>query len=155
MRKRVDTSCRQVKAGRAREDLAANRILHELSTSKKPAVGLISTLPMGTGFDAQTRSMRDPWAVQQQLDQSFDVRQLTAASVKSIDKDSGIGANLTQLRKTVEDLDPGRGGALTKPRKLFGLIPLGNRMRGSRRRLLGRSASALEARPCWKARLRP
>src|SRR3954467_10708614 len=50
--------------------------------------------------------------------------------VKSIDKDSGIGANLTQLRKTVEDLDPGRGGALTKPRKLFGLIPLGNRMRG-------------------------
>ena len=46
--------------------------------------------------------------------------------VKSIDKDSGIGANLTQLRKTVEDLDPGRGGALSKPRKLFGLIPLGN-----------------------------
>src|SRR3954470_2552628 len=39
--------------------------------------------------------------------------------VKSIDKDSGIGANLTQLRKTVEELDPGRGGALTKPRKLF------------------------------------
>src|SRR3954451_1012816 len=50
--------------------------------------------------------------------------------VKSIDKDSGIGANLTQLRKTVEDLDPGRGGALTKPRKLFGIIPFGNRMRG-------------------------
>jgi uncharacterized protein YaaN involved in tellurite resistance len=50
--------------------------------------------------------------------------------VKAIDKDSGIGANLTQLRKTVEDLDPGRGGALTKPRKLFGIIPFGNRMRG-------------------------
>src|SRR4051812_32015277 len=39
--------------------------------------------------------------------------------VKSIDKDRGIGANLTQLRKTVEEIDPGRGGALTKPRKLF------------------------------------
>ena len=50
--------------------------------------------------------------------------------VKAIDKDTGIGANLTQLRKTVEDLDPGRGGALTKPRKLFGIIPFGNRMRG-------------------------
>jgi uncharacterized protein YaaN involved in tellurite resistance len=50
--------------------------------------------------------------------------------VKAIDKDTGIGANLTQLRKTVEDLDPGRGGALTKPRKLFGFIPFGNRMRG-------------------------
>jgi uncharacterized protein YaaN involved in tellurite resistance len=50
--------------------------------------------------------------------------------VKSIDKDSGIGANLTELRKTVEELDPGRGGALAKPRKLFGIIPMGNRMRG-------------------------
>src|SRR3546814_2325318 len=45
-------------------------------------------------------------------------------------KDTGIGTNLTQLRKTVEELDPGRGGALTKPRKLFGIIPFGNRMRG-------------------------
>jgi uncharacterized protein YaaN involved in tellurite resistance len=45
--------------------------------------------------------------------------------VRSIDKDSGIGANLTELRKTVEDLDPGRGGAIGKPRKLFGIIPWG------------------------------
>src|SRR4051812_29875008 len=50
--------------------------------------------------------------------------------VKAIDSNTGIGANLTQLRKTVEDLDPGRGGALAKPRKLFGLIPMGNRLRG-------------------------
>ncbi len=49
--------------------------------------------------------------------------------VKAIDKDSGIGSNLTELRKTVEALDPGRGGALTKPRKLFGFIPFGNRLR--------------------------
>ncbi|PWG01517.1 toxic anion resistance protein [Sphingosinicella humi] len=50
--------------------------------------------------------------------------------LKAIDKDTGIGANLTQLRKTVEELDPGRGGALTKPRKFLGIIPFGNRMRG-------------------------
>src|SRR3954451_13441452 len=50
--------------------------------------------------------------------------------VKAIDSNTGIGANLTQLRKAVEDLDPGRGGALAKPRKLFGLIPMGNRLRG-------------------------
>ena len=50
--------------------------------------------------------------------------------VKAIDSNTGIGANLTQLRKTVEDLDPGRGGALAKPRKLFGIIPFGNRLRG-------------------------
>ena len=47
--------------------------------------------------------------------------------VKAIDKDTGIGANLTELRKTVEGLDPGRG---VKPRKLFGFIPWGNSLRG-------------------------
>ncbi len=47
--------------------------------------------------------------------------------VKAIDKDTGIGANLIQLRKTVEGLDPGRG---VKPRKLFGIIPWGNGLRG-------------------------
>ncbi len=50
--------------------------------------------------------------------------------VKAIDSDTGIGADLTKLRRTVEDLDPGRGGALSKPRKLFGLIPWGNNLRG-------------------------
>ena len=29
--------------------------------------------------------------------------------VKAIDKDTGIGSDLTELRRTVEDLDPGRG----------------------------------------------
>ncbi|WP_395612892.1 toxic anion resistance protein [Allosphingosinicella sp.] len=46
--------------------------------------------------------------------------------VKAIDKDTGIGADLTELRKTVEDLDPGRG---VKPRKLFGIIPWGGGLR--------------------------
>lgn len=46
--------------------------------------------------------------------------------VKAIDKDTGIGANLTELRKTVESLDPGRG---VKPRKIFGIIPWGNSLR--------------------------
>ncbi|QPQ56000.1 toxic anion resistance protein [Allosphingosinicella flava] len=49
--------------------------------------------------------------------------------VKAIDSDTGIGSDLTKLRKTVEELDPGRGGALTKPRKILGIIPFGNRMR--------------------------
>jgi uncharacterized protein YaaN involved in tellurite resistance len=46
--------------------------------------------------------------------------------VKAIDKDTGIGADLTELRKTVEDLDPGQG---VKPRKLFGIIPWGGGLR--------------------------
>src|SRR5436305_3439591 len=45
--------------------------------------------------------------------------------VKAIDKDSGIGADLTELRRTVESLDP--KGA-TKTRKILGIIPFGNRV---------------------------
>ncbi len=45
--------------------------------------------------------------------------------VKAIDKDSGIGADLTELRRTVEALDPKEA---TKGRKLLGIIPLGNRV---------------------------
>ncbi len=45
--------------------------------------------------------------------------------VKAIDSDSGIGADLTELRSTVEKLDPAKNGRLTPGRKLFGLIPFG------------------------------
>ncbi|MBS0513855.1 MAG: Gldg family protein [Proteobacteria bacterium] len=66
------------------------KMIHELSMTKKPAVGLISGLPMGAGFDAQTRQMRQPWAIQSQLEQMFDLRTLTPASVKAIDKDINV-----------------------------------------------------------------
>jgi uncharacterized protein YaaN involved in tellurite resistance len=49
--------------------------------------------------------------------------------VKAIDADTGIGADLTELRRTVEDLDPGSRGNLTAPRRLFGIIPWGNKLR--------------------------
>ena len=49
--------------------------------------------------------------------------------VRAINADSGIGADLTELRRTVEDLDPGRQGNLSKPRKILGIIPFGNRLR--------------------------
>jgi uncharacterized protein YaaN involved in tellurite resistance len=50
--------------------------------------------------------------------------------VKAMDADSKVGADLAALRRTVEDLDPGRRGKmLTKPRKLLGILPFGNRMR--------------------------
>src|SRR3954452_13084892 len=45
--------------------------------------------------------------------------------VKAIDKDTGIGADLTELRRTVEALDPKEA---TKTRKLLGFIPFGNRV---------------------------
>ncbi len=49
--------------------------------------------------------------------------------VRAMDADTGIGADLTELRQTVEDLDPGRKGKLTG-RKLFGIIPFGNKLKG-------------------------
>ncbi len=49
--------------------------------------------------------------------------------VKAIDADTGIGADLTELRRTVEDLDPGRRGNLLAPKRLFGIIPWGNKLR--------------------------
>lgn len=46
--------------------------------------------------------------------------------VRAMDKDTGVGQDLTELRRTVEELDPGRKGKL-RARKLFGIIPiLGN-----------------------------
>ena len=49
--------------------------------------------------------------------------------VRAINADTGIGADLTELRKTVEALDPARGN-LARPRRLFGIIPFGNKLRG-------------------------
>ncbi|HKT14237.1 MAG TPA: toxic anion resistance protein [Allosphingosinicella sp.] len=49
--------------------------------------------------------------------------------VKAIDSDTGIGTDLTELRRTVEDLDPSRQGKLLQPRKLFGIIPFGSKLR--------------------------
>ena len=48
--------------------------------------------------------------------------------VRAMDKDSGVGANLSELRKTVESLDPGKNGKLSTGRKFLGIIPFGNSM---------------------------
>jgi uncharacterized protein YaaN involved in tellurite resistance len=45
--------------------------------------------------------------------------------VKAIDKDTGIGADLTELRRTVEALDPKEA---SKTKKFLGIIPFGNRI---------------------------
>jgi hypothetical protein len=42
---------------------------------------------------------------------------------------SVVSRSLLDLRRTVEDLDPGRQGDLLSPRKLLGLIPFGDRLR--------------------------
>jgi uncharacterized protein YaaN involved in tellurite resistance len=48
--------------------------------------------------------------------------------VKAIDSDTGIGADLTELRRTVEALDPKEAGAGMTKRKFLGIIPFGNKI---------------------------
>jgi uncharacterized protein YaaN involved in tellurite resistance len=49
--------------------------------------------------------------------------------VRAMDQESGVGTNLAELRRTVEELDPGRQGNLSSGRKLLGIIPFGNRLK--------------------------
>ncbi len=48
--------------------------------------------------------------------------------VKAIDSDTGIGADLTELRRTVESLDPKENSRSFSGRKLLGIIPFGNKV---------------------------
>jgi uncharacterized protein YaaN involved in tellurite resistance len=48
--------------------------------------------------------------------------------VKAIDSDTGIGADLTELRRTVESLDPKENSRSLSGRKFFGIIPFGRRI---------------------------
>jgi uncharacterized protein YaaN involved in tellurite resistance len=48
--------------------------------------------------------------------------------VKAIDSDTGIGADLTELRRTVEALDPKENSRSLTGRKLLGIIPFGKRI---------------------------
>jgi uncharacterized protein YaaN involved in tellurite resistance len=45
------------------------------------------------------------------------------------DEKSQVSQSLIELRTTIEDLDPGRQGDMLAPKKLFGFIPWGNRLR--------------------------
>jgi uncharacterized protein YaaN involved in tellurite resistance len=49
--------------------------------------------------------------------------------VRAMDKDSGVGADLAELRRTIEELDPGRQGKLGSGRKFLGIIPFGNSLK--------------------------
>ena len=49
--------------------------------------------------------------------------------VRAMDQEGGVGKDLAELRRVIEDLDPGKKGNLTAPQKLFGIIPFGSKMR--------------------------
>ena len=66
------------------------KLIHELETPKKPVVGLLSSLPLAAGFDPATRQMRQPWAIDQQWSQLFEMRPVDAATLKAVDKDIDV-----------------------------------------------------------------
>ncbi len=49
--------------------------------------------------------------------------------IRQMDENSGVGADLAQLRRLVEDLDPSKKGNLMTKEKLFGIIPWGSKLR--------------------------
>src|SRR3954464_14844068 len=48
--------------------------------------------------------------------------------VKAIDSDTGIGADLVELRRTVEELDPKENSKSLTTRKFLGIIPFGRKI---------------------------
>ena len=52
------------------------KLMSSLATEKRPVGGILSSLDMGPGFDAQTRSVRNGWVIDDQLRQLFDVRKV-------------------------------------------------------------------------------
>lgn len=81
-------------------DLA--KLIHELEVPRKPLVGLLSGLPLAAGFDPATRQMRQAWAVDQQWTQLFDVKNLDAATLKTIEPDMNV-LIVVQPRQLPED----------------------------------------------------
>ncbi len=65
------------------------KVIVELARPKKPVIGVLSTLPMGSDFNPMTGQASEPWAVMSQLEQLFTVRTLSA-DVASIDADVDV-----------------------------------------------------------------
>ena len=112
------------------------------------AAGLVALAPETTGkLDAKVATWIADLVAQDAASPAFGARvdaltamgrkEIAAAAgmsnrfldrpTKAIDKDSGVGANLLELRRTVEALDPSRAGKLSGRRRLMGVIPFGSR----------------------------
>ncbi|MBK8286143.1 MAG: Gldg family protein [Ahniella sp.] len=61
------------------------KLINSLVEGKKAAVGVISSLNIGPGFDPTNRSMREGWAVYSELADIFDMRLLNPEQTTKID----------------------------------------------------------------------
>jgi gliding motility-associatede transport system auxiliary component len=58
------------------------RVIHQLAQPKRKLVGLLSSLPMGGGFDPAGGGMRQPWVVQSELAELFDLKPVAAGATE-------------------------------------------------------------------------
>jgi len=65
------------------------KLIHKLSSAKKPVVGWLSSLPMQGDFDMQTGRPKPPWVVYGQVEQLYTVRSLEPSLTK-IDADVDV-----------------------------------------------------------------
>jgi ABC-type uncharacterized transport system involved in gliding motility auxiliary subunit len=61
-------------------DLA--KMIASLGNPRKKIIGLLSSLPMGSGYDPVSQSMRDAWVVYDQLGQLFEIQGIEAGAEK-------------------------------------------------------------------------
>ncbi len=59
----------------------------------------------------------------------FLERPVNAINEGALDSKSKVSKTLVDLRRTVEDLDPSKQGDLFAPKRLFGIIPMGSKVR--------------------------
>lgn len=65
------------------------KLVDTLANPERPIVGLISTLPITGQFDPQSQRMTEPWVVASQIQQIFELRNLTRP-VSRIDDDIAV-----------------------------------------------------------------
>jgi ABC-type uncharacterized transport system involved in gliding motility auxiliary subunit len=65
------------------------KLIHKLSSAKKPVIGWLSSLPMGGDFDMQSGRPRPPWVVYGQVEQLYTVRALEPTLTK-VDADVDV-----------------------------------------------------------------
>ncbi len=65
------------------------KLVYTLSNPKRPVIGLITDLPISSGFDNRTQQPRQPWLIVSEVQQLFSVRTLSTA-VTQIDADIDV-----------------------------------------------------------------
>ncbi|ARU15915.1 toxic anion resistance protein [Croceicoccus marinus] len=106
----------------------SNEVRSELQTKVESYVSqLVSLDPQGPDFSTKVNQItsigqKEIVALASQSNRFLD------RPTKSMEGEGSVGQRLMELRHVVEDLDPGKDNSLLKPRKLFGIIPFGNRL---------------------------